>query len=159
MSALKFKLVPKSRAKTADGLLASIQKLILEEPKRYNQNSWVWLLEEGFDPEYVRRGPACGTIGCVAGWVSVLTLPRSAIKHLEELSDGISNHAQRLLGLDDDQADELFSGRPISFLRKDDPMMLTAKPGTKAYARLGWKHIQAFRDKYRTQLRAHKLEA
>lgn len=166
LSTLWKKYLPTSRAKTADGLLAEIQRLILAEPKRYNQDLWVELLPPEKDEfGYVNdtsKFPSCGTIGCVAGWCATLKGSPRTIKRFAEGKldyDTIYKTAQRVLGLSDPQAEELFASSPENFvgLDKNGYRSLIARPGTKAYARLGYNHIQAFRDKYRAQLRATRL--
>jgi hypothetical protein len=73
---MKKDLIPKSKAKTAYGLLSEVRKLILEEPKRYDQGIYIARINGANDSvdlrsEY-RQEPACGTVACVAGWVATL---------------------------------------------------------------------------------------
>lgn len=94
---MKAKL-PTTRAKTAYGLLSAITKLIVAEPKRYSQHTFIES-EVAPTPE-VQHFPACGTVGCVAGWVVVLRgpdgsrTPYSKVEHV----------AIDILGLDYDQS-------------------------------------------------------
>lgn len=60
------KLIPLSKAKTAYGLLRDVQKAIASEPKRANMGTFTETLSPA------EGGPACGTVGCFAGWVSLL---------------------------------------------------------------------------------------
>jgi hypothetical protein len=62
----RLKLIPLSRAKTAYGLVQDVKRAILSEPKRANMG----VIEDTFKPEH--GGPACGTVGCFAGWVCLL---------------------------------------------------------------------------------------
>lgn len=59
-------------------LLRKVAAHILEEPKRYDQNEVLWRWEPGelFSYSYTGtyKAPKCGTIGCLAGWVCVLSL-------------------------------------------------------------------------------------
>jgi hypothetical protein len=138
----------KSRAKTADGLLGEIERIILEEPKRYNQHETLLLekrdgdgTSDGLYEEEKVEYPSCGTIGCVAGWVVALKRRRP-----ERVPDVIAV-ADEILGLRDYQSSELFSSYAAG----------VGKPQTGAHARGGAKHIRKFRRKYRDQLRAKKV--
>lgn len=141
----KKSLLPKSRAKTAYGLLSEVRKLILAEPQRYTQERYIAREggEHGADciagECYPKGAPACGTVGCVAGWVATL-------KHGAAFAySSTPRIAASVLGLDYEQADELFSG---GALRHVD-----AQPQTKKYARAGAKHIAAFQKQYADQLK------
>ena len=139
---------PTSRAKTADGLLAEIERLITAEPLRYDQHDVLWIEEEKDHRNSYRYNvtavadniPHCGTIGCVGGWVTALKTKRPSRVINPLLA------AQRILGLTTTQADELF----------DAP---AAGPGrqTPAHAARGVQHIRRFRAKHRAQLRAKKV--
>jgi hypothetical protein len=59
--------IPRSNASTVLGLLEDVKAAILEEPKRANMGSFCYKS----NPRY--GGPACGTAGCFAGWVVMLT--------------------------------------------------------------------------------------
>lgn len=50
-------------------LLQAIKKHILAEPKRLDMGNW------GFKRDKANDGPACGTVGCIAGWAVLLTHP------------------------------------------------------------------------------------
>lgn len=122
--------MPTSRAKTAYGLLSAIAKLALEEPKRMRMETWLsrdggWL--------HPSRVPACGTVGCIGGWTTVLR-PRRMAKDT--------------LGLDGAQADELFLDRPLVW---DWPQ------GTAKHARKVAAHIRRFQKKYASQLKRKKV--
>lgn len=138
MGTKKNSALPKSKAKTAYGLLTEIRALILAEPLRYNQYDW---LSRKAEHHFVPNGyPACGTVGCVAGWVSTLAGP-------EKFSWDISaDLAEKILGLDLAQAEELFRSSAAS-----------GPSQTLAHAKSGAKHIAAFQKKYRAQLLAKKL--
>lgn len=62
----KLKQIPSSRAKTAWGLLQDVKRAIRDEPKRADMN----VFTQKRDQE--DGGPQCGTVGCIAGWVSLL---------------------------------------------------------------------------------------
>lgn len=63
------RLIRLSKAKTAYGLLRDVQKAIIEEPRRANMGVYTCKLNPDTDP----YAPACGTVGCVAGWISLLS--------------------------------------------------------------------------------------
>lgn len=127
--------MPVSKARTAYGLLSEIRKLILEEPKRYDQMNVFQRVGTHSD-----LAPACGTVCCVGGWTAVLKAPRTR--------DAFRlDRAEQILGLDGRQASELFyygaAGRRGSDL-----------PG---HAERGAAHIAAFQQKYSKQLKAKKV--
>lgn len=144
---LKLAPVPTSRAKTAYGLLSEVRRLILAEPKRYSQGTWLQRAAST-TPDLMPVGgfPSCGTVGCVAGWVATLKRPR---RWFNPLVSGLI--ARRVLGLSEDQADLLFDG-DAAYQRNPD-----ADSQTAAHARAGAAHIYSFQKKFATQLRAKRL--
>jgi hypothetical protein len=58
---------PISVATNAYELLGDVAEAILREPKRFDFGNWL----EHIPAEH--GGPACGTVGCIAGWAVVLT--------------------------------------------------------------------------------------
>lgn len=137
-----------SRVKNAYQLLSYVCKLILEEPKRYNQELYF-----DFDKTHLS---VCGTVACVAGWVSTLKGP--GIKD----ADNAGPIAARVLGLNTTQAHDLFSGAALYAYGEHvrvgkDPAkqdLIASQPQTVAYARLGVKHIRKFMKEHETQLKA-----
>lgn len=131
---MKGKL-PVSKAKTAYGLLSEIAALAIAEPKRMLMSEWKITLEtvteEGIQPK--GGFPACGTVGCIGGWVETL----------KPSSPG----AGLVLGLSVLQEDDLFFGDLCSA-----PNQQTAK-----HAHAVARHIRRFQKKYRTQLLAKKV--
>ncbi len=121
---------PRTRATTPIGILKSVAKAILEEPKRYDQSDWGERVipEDDYDKQ---RLPACGTVACVAGWVDVLTRPKT--KDAVVGFGGSERRARRKLKLQPWQARELFDGGAVY-----------GREGTKAYARAGVRHIEQF---------------
>lgn len=131
--------IPKSKAKTAYGLLSEIREVILAEPKRYDQFD---VLNIGEDAERAYPDvPSCGTVGCVAGWTVALTF-----KNPEQLLNVLSA-AETKLGLDDEQADELFGEMAAG----------NTESQSLEHALAGAKHIAAFQRRYRKQLLAKKV--
>ena len=98
---------PKLTAK-AIRILRKVQAHILEEPKRYNQNDILTYFTEADLEE--RKGwagdnkdiPKCRTIGCIGGWVNVLS--KCPIMECDDL-----NRAAVTLQLDDEQRHRLFA--------------------------------------------------
>lgn len=136
-------LIPKSRAKTAYGLLNEVKRLILAEPKRYDQGTFI-ARRNGhsrlFDPQDF---PACGTVGCVAGWVATLKTEKLFEYGATPLI------AKRILGLDRLQQAELFDGCAGATIEH------TAQ--TLKHAQAGVAHIERFQQRYSAQLRRTKV--
>lgn len=130
------------RTKTAYDLLEQIKALIIAEPKRYDQGAW--LVRSTDEDVEGMQFPACGTVGCVAGWATTLTVKRKLAPY------EIASVAQRVLGLSAEQREELFDGAPVG-------LFAGVMPQTAAYAAAGVKHITAFQAKYEEQLRATKI--
>lgn len=137
-------VMPVSKAKTAYGLLSEIRRLILEEPKRYDQTDTVTFLSNG-DDFYPQPRPACGTVGCVAGWTCVLKIPHLKSKWQDEWVD-ICQRAEDILGLNEHQASRLFS-----------PHAAKRKMQTAEHAKRGAAHIARFQEKYAAQLKAKRV--
>lgn len=133
-----------TKAKNAYELLAEIRSLILSDPLVYNQRITV----DRYEPNSViydwggeRLAPACGTVGCRAGWVSELVSPRP-----RRLKDVVL-YAKKVLGLSDDQADDLF----------DMNACYGTLPGTRDHASAGAKGLTRFMKKNRKQLLAKRI--
>src|SRR5687768_12958898 len=118
--------MPVSKAKTAYGLLGEVRQIILDEPKRYDQSCWLMNDDDIFRFKYgdavEENIPACGTVGCVAGWV--VALKRRRTGHI-----GID--AAEILGLTDMQRRSFF--RPNAGGQRD-------KLGAERHARRGAEH-------------------
>lgn len=156
--------MPKSKATNAHELLDEIRNLILEEPRRYNQEDWLKKKLDAHDTSY--NFPACNTIGCVAGWTVALKRSERTQRRMlqeEEVTFGhpFQETAQRILGLTDDQVSYLFNGSAVQ-----DRLVKTSgnfierrvvRPGTKMYARLGYNHITRFMKKHEAQLKAKRV--
>lgn len=139
--------LPKSKAKNAYDLLSDVRALILAEPLRYNQDIYLHLEKEDGDNAFAapRGFPACGTVGCVAGWVASIA-PRKFDPYIS-----IDRQARDRLGLSDQQAFELFDGRALRHV--------DARPQTKKYAKAGAVHIARFQKAHAAQLKAHRVTA
>lgn len=139
--------MPKSKAKTAYGLLSEIRKLILEEPKRYNQTDWLTRGADRIEALYGKdAAPSCGTVGCVAGWVTALKGDpddSTAWPHVV---------ADRVLGLSE------FGINQLELFRGSAAGDRGHTPGArKAHARRGAAHIARFQKKYAKQLKAKRV--
>lgn len=128
-----------ARTEQQTELLRSARKIVAENPERHEQGHWFASLTgvlDGTPVEDVRPyalkplewddadepGPACGTTGCVAGWICILAAPKGArlvsaslwgsqgilLPGAAEQAD-ISAYAQSQAGLSEDQADYLFA--------------------------------------------------
>lgn len=135
----KRSAMPVSKATNAYELLAEIRQIILEEPKRYDQNMWLLTGAIG------ERAPACGTVGCVAGWAVALKADEVPAWYL------VAEKAQEILGLGSEEAGELFSSEAASTPRERCYGPRTRNP---AHARRGAAHIRRFMEKYKDQLKA-----
>ena len=134
--------IPTSKAKTAYGLLSEVRRLILEEPLRYCQGDWLKRLEDYSDAnsQYAPTFPACGTIGCVAGWVATLKGPTNQRYSL------VSEVAESILGINSTQAEVLFNGSAVGGTSQ-----------TREHAKAGATHIANFMQKHAAQLKATRV--
>lgn len=143
----KLKAVPVSRAKTAWGLCADVIRAVMKEPKRVNMNVFVLRVapEDG--------GPACGTVGCFAGWVALFGAPQL---DRELLSVNAADEAVRLLGNNIKYWTVGPEGRWVFNSGVGDACEHT-NPGTKAHARAVVTRIRKFMLVNEKALRARKL--
>lgn len=65
MTTPKLKPLPRARAKTALGLVQFVRRVILAEPKRVDMS----IVAVKLPPDL--GGPACGWVGCLAGWIAL----------------------------------------------------------------------------------------
>jgi hypothetical protein len=137
----KKSALPKSTAKTAYGLLSEIRRLILAEPLRYNQGAWLTFRDAG---RVYDQAPACGTVGCVAGWVCALKADDPGA--VEQRWRGVEDFARRTLRLTERLSDELFNGDVAGVDYQ-----------TKGHARRGARHIARFQKRYAAQLKATRV--
>ncbi len=162
---VRWAAAPRSKAKNAYDLLDDVCKVILEEPKRYDQGDWIVSIASDYSTPAAAVKcqtpypiPACGTIGCVAGWTALLARPTIAV-HVDRLDAQVMGDAVRILGINRGQATRLFDGGAVRNQWRQDfgnnkkfPMT-----GTMGYAKLGVAHIREFMKDYADQLRAHKV--
>lgn len=133
---MKTELIPKSKAKTAYGLLSEVVAIITAEPMRLDMNDWLSHRGKHDDAwnSPPKGYPVCGTVGCIGGWVDTL-------KGRE------CGAATEILGLSDTQEHRLFMPSGL----------MNMQPQTLAHARATVKHIRMFQKKYRKQLLAKKV--
>lgn len=128
-----------SSATNAYDLLEDVKEVIKVDPLRYDQTTWR-TVDYGEARKKYRDFPACGTVGCVAGWV--VTLTRGTDMPFAE----IMSTARKILGLDISEALELFSADAAGSL-----------PQTKAHTDGGIRHITRFQKKYKDKLKRKKI--
>lgn len=75
-------LIPHSHASNSYELLEDVCRVIVEEPKRFFWGAWFKDLDGDYVREYGPKTwqdrnfkPACGTVACVSGWISLITEP------------------------------------------------------------------------------------
>lgn len=129
------KPIPQSKAKTAWGLLGDVKRAMLAEPKRVNMG--VWIAKSADYAEYPQ--PACGTIGCLAGWVSLLK-GGCPSQHLMSVSE----HAQELIGAADYYTAPDDDGKPGYHIFNCDGPDLKGHIGTATYAKSIMRRIDRF---------------
>jgi len=136
--------VPTSKAETAYELLTDVCRVILDEPRRYAQACFI--ARPGGrggaqDSRGFNKQPACGTMGCIAGWIVTL-------KQGDRFSYKNTRHeANQILGMD--ETEDLFAGNLLDGVK--------ANQGTMAYARAGVTRIRAFQNAHATQLKAKRV--
>jgi len=91
---------------TVGHLFEQLITLFTEEPRRLNMNDWVSRLDGVHRLAHVNERPddnlpACGTVGCVAGWGLVLLRPPTSVapQELQTRAEDLMEHA---LGFEED---------------------------------------------------------
>lgn len=148
---MKLAPIPTSKAKTAWGLLQDVKRAILKEPKRANMQCYVdtQLPKDG--------GPACGTVGCFAGWVTLLSgyKPRG---HVRSDADDI---ARDILGDCNyhtvGRVDPWLGRAGFVFNGGEGDACSHTEPGTAQHATAVVKRIDNFMRVNRQQLKSRKL--
>lgn len=137
--ATKTSPIPTSKAKTAYGLLSEICALIHDEPKRLDMSMPLACNANEFYP----LAPACGTVGCVAGWVVMLRGNPNA-------KMAITTQGADILGIPNAVSD-LFYVFPKTSRNDHQVETLTLHAAEEI------KIVKAFQKKYRAQLLAKKV--
>lgn len=102
-------------------ILRRVVRHIKREPARYDQSSLIEKGKPGSDYYDIsacggigaeqspisshRTFPDCGTVGCIAGWITILYAPHSRVDAVD--------FASKLLRLDESSAERLFSAVPM----------------------------------------------
>ena len=137
-----------SDAKTAYDLLSDVCKTIKNEPKIYDQDTF--MSRDNISP--------CGTVACRAGWIVALH-DGSARLNLINIED----RATHILGFSGRYGcgvvpDSLFEASAFTYENKDMGRDNFPNAGTKAYARLGIKGLRTFMAKHKAHLKARLLK-
>ena len=140
---MKLKSIPQSKAKTAWGLLQDVKRAILAEPKRIDMT----VFQERKWPS--DRGPACGTVGCFAGWVCALRGHRT-------YDWGVDSRVYEILGHHIDYY-TVNGGNNHVFNSGEGDACDRTKPGTKAHARAVIARINKFMRLNQSALKAKKV--
>ena len=138
----KLKAIPRSKAKTAWGLCADVIRVIMAEPKRADIGSYI--TKES--PK--SGGPACGTVGCFAGWLTLLKGGREGMS--------VGQHAVSLLGNNIDYR-TVGPNRDYVFNSGEGDTCGTTIPGTLSHACAIAARIRKFMTVNEKALRARKV--
>lgn len=147
---MKLKAVPRSRAKTAWGLLQDVKRAILAEPKRAN----MWCFSIHKEPK--DGGPSCGTVGCFAGWTAMLAR-KNAVLSYDPNTTYNAFKAKLILG--DNLDYSFYNGEDCHsvFNLGSGDSCASTNPGTRAHARAVAARITRFMKVNETALKARKL--
>lgn len=151
---------PISLAITGWDLLLDVKRAIREEPKRVNMTFYC----NAFGTS--DQKPACGAVGCFAGWVATLgrryLLPSKHLNNRDLIDQFDDVAARRLLGRDLKYRTVI--GNPENefpldvFNSGEGDACATTKPGTRAHARAVIKRINLFMKVNEVALKARVLE-
>lgn len=139
--------LPYSDAKTAYGLLTDVIRAILEEPKRIWMENW--LLDgdsaQTFCAARGKKAPACGTIGCISGWITTLKPARKVWSGCGEdiIAPATGDYDRRKIRL---AASDMFFDTSVP-----------AHYGTMKYARIVAGRIRKFQKEWAKDLKAVKV--
>jgi hypothetical protein len=139
--------------------LRELEKYILEEPKRFNMSFWGLTVDPNYydkvkktgylsseESALVKQKPTCGTVGCMAGNLCVMTGKIKPKIHFNGAQVYHFPHntallASEILGISPYEGEKLFmlsswttdgNGWPVNFSTK----LMTYSPGTKQYAQV-----------------------
>jgi len=134
----------RSNAKTAYGLMSDIAAYVLEEPKRLWMGDWIIEGDQQIEDIFETQGPACGTVGCIAGNAVVLT------GQMGRRQATVTTATEILAGSDYALSDSLYN----LFLGTD----VEAEYGTEKYAQIVVERIEEFQKKHETALRNVRIK-
>lgn len=132
----------RSNAKTAYGLMSDIRAYILEEPKRVYMGEWIIKGHQNIEDKLDVQGPACGTVGCIAGNAVLLANAGTGGDIATRALDLLSGNNFDL----EDVLDRLFHATYVD-----------ADYGTEKYAQIVAKRIASFQEKYKAELQRVRL--
>jgi hypothetical protein len=152
MRTRKLQVIPVSRAKTALGLIQAVKRVVLADPRRVDMGT---VVEDSTNPDAYFGGqkPACGTVGCFAGWIGVLAKGREW-----SMSGPVFGAVEKLLG--PDVAFEFMGRDGIYHSVFNDgagDSCADTTPGTKAHARAVAQRIDRFIKRNLQVLKARKF--
>ncbi len=110
-------------------ILKHVCKLIKAEPKRYDQYESLVTEKNSLGFKGSDYFPACGTVGCVAGWVHLVTGGRR--------SGPVLSSARHILGLSEEEADDFFAAHPLGVRSRSEVT-------PRQHAADGIQHIKRF---------------
>lgn len=139
---MRLKALPRSRAKTAWGLVQDVKRAMREEPLRVDMRTYARKKSPS------KGGPACGTVGCFRGWLSILG---------GENPDPFV--AQGFWTLLPENVDLSFGpdNKFHVFNAGSGDSCESTRPGTRAHARAVIQRINRFAKKNEAKLKAHRL--
>lgn len=143
----------KSQAKTAWGLMQAVNRAILAEPRRLYMGNWISsFLDRRQAKEEVGFTPACGTVGCYAGWVAMLAEGQETFgvqTTAVELLAGVGTNQNGIL------RDELVDAFLNTHAADKNGRYLLA--GTKPYARAIVQRFEVIMEEHKTFLKAQAV--
>lgn len=134
----------RSNATNAYDLMSDIRKYITEEPKRIWMADWITEGHSEIKATFGVKGPACGTVGCIAGNTVVLTGADTGRDICTAALDTLSGNNHKL-------RDRLHYN---VFLDVE----VGARYGSKRYAQIVSKRIRDFQKEHEDELRAVRIE-
>ena len=140
----KLQAIPRSNAKTAWGLCQDVIRAIKKDPKRADMAVFGATLL----PQY--GGPACGTIGCLAGWIC-----RLAGKPGTRANDIVAKHI-----IDPKAQLDYFTVGPQDFYvfnAGDGDRCETTPPSSRAHAHAVVTRMKKFMRINETKLKAQRI--
>lgn len=155
----KPQAIPRSKAKTAWGLLEDVKKAIRAEPKRADMTTF------GARRPPTDGGPACGTVGCVAGWIALLGRTDAVVTSVATMARYAESRAVRLMGghrdkwgcVEGDVDFMTVDGGRYVFNAGDGDACTWTLPGTKAHASAVIARITKFQRMNEPALKAKAL--
>lgn len=161
---IAWELIPRSQAHNSYELLQEVKAAVLAEPRRVIMEEWlcktpvmIHNTETGKDEE--TRLPACGTVGCIAGWMTLLKASR--FERTDENYNDLRIHASDR-ALDFLPSSVYLQARRLFWGTIEDPSSLYPFPpkelyGTDEYVTHVAANIDRFCRAHEAELRAHAL--